>query len=114
MTDASTSQNCTATHDWREWRSVEHYYQAQKFASTSGMLLRSCTSKHAACCCRHVSAVRETDMALQGELLQEKLRLAVPSLMCQTQLKVPGPVCQISSTSQCTSDKYQQANISSL
>ena len=42
MTDASTSQNCTDTDDWREWRSVEHYYQAQKFASTSGMLLQSC------------------------------------------------------------------------
>ncbi|DBA99900.1 hypothetical protein WJX77_000507 [Trebouxia sp. C0004] len=36
MTDASTSQNCAVAYDWREWRSVEHYYQAQKFASTNG------------------------------------------------------------------------------
>ena len=38
LTDATTAQNCSSTHDWREWRSVEHYYQAQKFASTSGKL----------------------------------------------------------------------------
>ena len=36
LTDASTSQDADRAHDWREWRSVEHYYQAQKFATTSG------------------------------------------------------------------------------
>ncbi len=64
MTDASTSQNCTAAYDWREWRSVEHYYQAQKFASISGMLLQSCIANHATFCCRHVPAVHETNVAL--------------------------------------------------
>lgn len=38
MTDASTWQHHSPAHDLREWRSVEHYYQAQKFASTSGKL----------------------------------------------------------------------------
>lgn len=36
LTDASTAQNAERAHDWREWQSVEHYYQAQKFATTSG------------------------------------------------------------------------------
>ena len=36
LTNASTSQDADRAHDLREWQSVEHYYQAQKFATTSG------------------------------------------------------------------------------
>ena len=42
MTDATTLQDSSAAHGWREWRSVEHYYQAQKFASTTGKLQTLC------------------------------------------------------------------------
>lgn len=38
MTDASAPQEAAGPLDHREWRSVEHYYQAQKFATTSGEL----------------------------------------------------------------------------
>lgn len=39
LTDADAPQEAAGPPDHREWPSVEHYYQAQKFATTSGALL---------------------------------------------------------------------------
>ena len=89
MTDASTSQNCTDTYDWREWRSVEHYYQAQKFASTSGMLLQLCIANHAACFCRDVAAVTRQTWLLQGELSGERLHIVCRTLLFQNRTEGP-------------------------
>lgn len=36
LTDANSPQEASSPLDQREWRSVEHFYQAQKFATTSG------------------------------------------------------------------------------
>ena len=38
LTDANSAQESSSPLHQREWRSVEHYYQAQKFATTSGKL----------------------------------------------------------------------------
>ena len=38
MSDANAPQEASSSLDYGEWRSVEHYYQAQKFATTNGEL----------------------------------------------------------------------------
>ena len=38
LTDTNTLREASSPHDQREWRSVEHFYQAQKFATTSSEL----------------------------------------------------------------------------
>lgn len=37
MIEANSCQQAASPLDYREWRSVEHYYQSQKFATASGM-----------------------------------------------------------------------------
>lgn len=39
LTDANAPQEAAGPLEHREWPSVEHYYQAQKFATTRGELL---------------------------------------------------------------------------
>lgn len=48
LTDANSPQEASSCSplNQREWRSVEHFYQAQKFATTSGKLqldLQNCS-----------------------------------------------------------------------